>query len=249
MRGVSSAMNRFVWVVVACSPACQQGSPPPAATGSQGSAVRAHAADAARAIDAAIPLDAAPPDAGDPTEPLFGLTPMATRDGKLVLVKVVDDDGARGQPNLTLELRDRNDHALDRVVVLALDEEPDDATRAKRAAAANKLIASHDFVPLFELVADEHVANQFSGSGMTIHWDHEHFTFELDGKRVLDRAVPKKWRGGSYFDKGADLTCDNPDFLRGVYVAPATRLAVVDVAYRGNDTCWEPTGSVHVVTW
>jgi hypothetical protein len=243
-------MKRFVWVVAYAS-ACQQSSPPPApvrATGSQRSAVRAPAA-AARAFDAAAPIDAAPPDAGDPTEHLFGQAPMATRDGKLVLVKVVDDDGARGQPNLTLELRDRNNHTVDRVVVLGLGEEPDDATRAKRAAAADKLIASHDFVPLIELVADEHTANQFSGSGMTIHWEHEHFTFELGGKRVLDRAVPQKWRGGSYFDKGADLTCTNPDFLRGVYVAPETRLAVVDVAYRGNDTCWEPTGSVQVVTW
>jgi len=173
---------------------------------------------------------------------------MATRDGKLVLVKVIDDDGARGMPNLALELRDRTDRTVQRLVVLALDEEVDAATVARRAAAADSLIASHQLVPLDELArtSDE---DEFAGAGMTVHWAHEHFAFTLNGKRVLDRPVPVKWRGTSYFDKGADLTCNNPDFLRGVAASPTNRLAVVDVAYKGNDTCWEPSGSVHVVTW
>ncbi|HET9989601.1 MAG TPA: hypothetical protein VFQ65_13810 [Kofleriaceae bacterium] len=243
-------MKRALLVIaVAASPACQQGSPPPSAAppgGEQGRAVHAPTADAARVIDAT-------PDAGDPTAHLFELAPaLATRDGKLVLVKVIDDDSARGQPNLTLELRDRNDHAVDRVVVLALDETPDEATRTKRAAAADKLIKSHELVPMVALDQVDGVgpfSASGSGAAMTVDWEHEHFTFTLNGKRVLDRAVPQKWRGGSYFDKGADLTCSNPDFLRNVYVAPDSRVAVVDVAYRGNDTCWEPTGNVHVVAW
>ena len=238
-------MKCLAWLLAVA--ACQQGPAPAAKRGS--AAAPPPPADAARASDAAAPIEATP-DAGDPTTHLSELpAATATRDGKLVLVKVIDDDGARGMPNLTLELRDRNDRTVQRLVVLALDEEVDAATVARRAAAADELIAKHELVPLDELARTSDDDGEFAGAGMTVHWAHEHFAFTLNGKRVLDRPVPAKWRGRSYFDKGADLTCNNPDFLRGVAASPANRLAVVDVAYKGNDTCWEPSGSVHVVTW
>ncbi|HEY6034645.1 MAG TPA: hypothetical protein VIV58_10310 [Kofleriaceae bacterium] len=233
---------RVAWLLAVA--ACQQGVAPAAKPGSAAApAPTAPPADAARAIDA-------PLDASDPTAHLFELpTAMATRDGKLVLVKVIDDDGARGAQNLALELRDRSDRVVERVVVLALDERADAATLARRAAAADALIESHQLVPLDELARTSDDDGEFAGAGMTVHWAHERFAFALNGKRVLDRPVPVKWRGTRYFSKLEDLTCNNPDFLRGVSASPANRLAVVDVAYKGNDTCWEPTGHAHVVTW
>jgi hypothetical protein len=46
----------------------------------------------------------------------------------------------------------------------------------------------------------------------------------------------------------SDLTCSNPPHLGGAYIGPASaKLIVVDVAYRGNDTCWEPNPKPHVV--
>jgi len=238
-------MKCLAWLLAVA--ACQQGPAPAATPGS--AAAPAPPADAARAIDATAPIDATP-DAGDPTAHLFEVSEaMATRDGKLVLLKVIDSDGARGAPNLAFELRDRNDRLVERVEVISLDEAADSATLARHAAAADKLIADHDLVPLEGLANDSDVEGHFAGLDMTVVWEHERYTFTRQGAKLFTRPVPKAWRGRSFFSKVDDLTCNNPDFLRAVSVAPNHRLAVVDVGYKGNDTCWEPTDQVHVVTW
>ena len=235
-------MKCLAWLLAVA--ACQQGAAPVATRGSAAPpAPPALPADAARAIDAA-------PDAGDPTAHLFELPEAtATRDGKLVLLKVIDSDGARGAPNLAFELRDRNDRLVERVEVISLDKAADSATLARHAAAADKLIADYDLVPLEGLANDSDVEGHFVGLDMTVVWEHERYAFTQHGAKLFTRQVPKAWRGTSFFSKVDDLTCNNPDFLRAVSVAPNHRLAVVDVGYKGNDTCWEPTDQVHVVTW
>jgi hypothetical protein len=205
------------------------------------------------AIDAAVAAVIADGAARDPFTTLFDL-PRATvtRDGRFVVLAIVDGDGARGAQNLAIELRDRKDRTLERVVVLGVDEELDqldDATRAQRAAAAHKLLAAHELVPLQELEGTADDVAHFEGAGITIDWAREHITIKRNGKRVVDRAVPTKWRGSSYYSKVEDLTCENPDFLGAALARPDVSLVVVDVAYRGNDTCWEPTSQLHVMSW
>jgi hypothetical protein len=48
---------------------------------------------------------------------------------------------------------------------------------------------------------------------------------------------------------GEGIRCSNPDFLRDAFVAADAKLVVVRVAYRGTDTCWEPTSQLHVIAW
>jgi hypothetical protein len=213
-------------------------------------------ADAALALvapaDAAALAAVAPDAAADPAQPFFELpAAQVTKDGSAVLLKIVDDDGARGEPNLALELRDRRDRKTQRVVVVALDETPSADTLATRAAAATKLLAAHELVALSALAggSDDHDAGHYEGAGITIDWAREHVTIKRDGKLVVDRAVPSAWRGGSWRNKTEGITCHNPDFLDGAYVSADANLVVVKVAYRGTDTCWEPTSQLHVIAW
>jgi hypothetical protein len=181
----------------------------------------------------------------DPLEKYFLLGPMATRDGKHALIPVSDDDGARALPNLTLELRDRSDKVVDRVVVLALEEELDDKQRALRAAAAERLLAKHELEPLMPNGMD---ADHFS-AGTSIAWQRGRFSISYANEVLVERAVPVRWRGTTYYDKREGITCKNPDFLNNAWFNVNARIAVVEVAYRGNDTCWAPSRQRHVVAW
>ena len=89
----------------------------------------------------------------------------------------------------------------------------------------------------------------YEGAGVAIDWVRERIKITRDGKRVVDRAVPAKWRGGSYYNKLEDITCKNPDFLGGAYARPDVTLVVVNVSYDGNDSCWAPSPELHVVAW
>ncbi|HUJ63585.1 MAG TPA: hypothetical protein VLX92_34030 [Kofleriaceae bacterium] len=74
-------------------------------------------------------------------------------------------------------------------------------------------------------------------------------TISQSGKRVVDRRIPAAWRGRSYDSRSADLTCHNDEFLASAFVVPHARMVVLDIAYHGTDTCWEPTDELHVVSW
>lgn len=241
-------MPRIALAVI-CLFGCDAGRPPqrePAVAAAEQRVGAAPAAPAPAPIDAAISPDGPPPDDFDN---LFGLPDaLVSRDGRFVLVKVIDDDGARGAQNLELDIRDRRDRTVDRVVVLAIDEQLDAETRAARAAAAHKLLAAHDFVPLTQLTAMPG-EERLDGAGLVITWTHERIVVEHGSDRVVDRAVPAAWRGRRYYSKLDDLVCDNPDYLAAALAAPDHNLVVVDVAYHGNDTCWEPTSQVHVIAW
>jgi hypothetical protein len=242
-------MSRVALASAICLIGCDAGRPPAERepTTTAAAEQRVVAAPAAPApIDAGIVPDAPAPDAFDQ---LFELPDaMVSRDGRFVLVKVTDDDGARGAQNLELDVRDRRDRTVERVVVLAIDEQLDAAARATRAAAAHKLVTAHDFVPMTPLTgmpADDHL----DGAGLVVTWAHERIVIERASQRVVDRAVPAPWRGRRFYSKLDDLVCDNPDYLAAALAAPQHNLVVVDVAYHGNDTCWEPTSQVHVVAW
>jgi len=60
-------------------------------------------------------------------------------------------------------------------------------------------------------------------------------------QRRIDRA----------FAAGKDSgdACFNATYLRGAKIDLAHHLALVDVAYQGNDTCWEPSGGYLLFAW
>jgi hypothetical protein len=53
-------------------------------------------------------------------------------------------------------------------------------------------------------------------------------------------------------DKAAnagEIHCFNPGFLRGAMVDLSHRFALIDIGYRGNDSCWEGSDSQVLITW
>jgi len=193
---------------------------------------------------------------------LSGL-PAVAEDGSSVVVALRNSDGGRGYPNLKLELRDRTDRVLQTIPVmvsndfekLAPDGKPG-AELARRIADANHELAVqhglHDLVPLHALEiqkptgeGDPHLA---IGDGLDVDWSKDHLHvfvhnqdrpfITLDGKAWL--AKPQPFAGG---------TCENPAFLAGAYHADDEKAIVLELGYRGTDTCWEPGHQWHVVAW
>ena len=124
----------------------------------------------------------------------------------------------------------------------------------KRAASADKLLASHAWLPLTEVpeveLQDAESHTRYRGAGLEVTWHDEHFTIQDGGKRVVDRAVPKAWRGRKYrLASEADVECNNPDYLGAAVTMPTTRLAVITVMYVGDETCWAPSHQLHVISW
>jgi hypothetical protein len=215
--------------------------------------VRATPPDAARvddvSIDASVDALAISEEWVDPLARFHDVPlAMVAKDGSAVLLRIIDPDGARAAPNLALELRDRRDRKTARVDVLKLDEEPSTQTLEKRAAAADELIKKHAMGRLTELVGDRE-AGRFQGDNVVVVWKNQHVTIKQLGKTVVDRDVPAAWLHKPYFEKHEGITCKNPAFLRAVFVSAANKLAVVEIAYSGTDSCWAPSPQLHVLAW
>jgi hypothetical protein len=191
--------------------------------------------------------------------------PAASADGDAVLLGIADADGGRGNPNYRLELRDRQGGKLTEHVVLTandgdavIDAGGKTADLDRRIVAANAWLAEQHrarrFTPLerLEVKPSEEIASAFraTGGGVTLEWRPSRLTIARAGAPVLDRATPPTWlaedrpMGGG----GAEV-CHNPAYLGGAAVSLPHKLAVLQIAYGGTDTCWEPNAAHHVVAW
>ncbi|HEY1557377.1 MAG TPA: hypothetical protein VGF94_21225 [Kofleriaceae bacterium] len=189
--------------------------------------------------------------------------PAVAKGGELAVLPVVESDGGRGLPNLRLELRDRADHAVRTISVATSDEmeklAPGGAASPeldKRIADANRELAlqhgMHELVEMHAMEvqppaggADKHLA---IGDGFDVDWNHDHLhlfphnvdrdILAIDGKGWL--AKPRT---------AAGQPCENPAYLAGAYHAPEINVIVVEIGYKGSDTCWEPGDQLHVIAW
>jgi hypothetical protein len=189
--------------------------------------------------------------------------PAVAKGGELVVVPIVDSDGGRGLPNLRLELRDRSDHAVQTIAVATSDDmdklAPGGAAGPElqnRIAEANRQLALHhgvhDFVEMHALEvqppvdgSDKHLA---IGDGFDVDWNHDHLhvfhhNVERDFLTIDGRAWLAKPR------TAAGEPCENPAYLAGAYHAPDVNVIVVEIGYKGSDTCWEPGHQLHVIAW
>lgn len=190
--------------------------------------------------------------------------PAVSADGAAVLIGIRDADGARGNPNYRLELRDRRDARLAAHVVLAADEadamfdaDGKAAELDRRIAAANRWLAAQHaarrFVPLrrLEVEPGEEIASasRATGGELTVEWRPSRLTIARAGRPLLDRATPATWLARER-PRGAGLgPCHNPAFLGGAAVDLAREIALVTIQYGGTDLCWEPDAVHHVVAW
>lgn len=189
----------------------------------------------------------------------FDLThlPAVTADGARVVLAEIDGDGGRGNPNLRLVARDRHDAVLEKITVLRVDEvdtvfTPEGAhpTLDVRMSAANAWLATlHRDAELVELprlevdATDGYTQHAASAGGVTLDWHADRLTITDHGAIVHARATPATWHAAR---QGA---CENPSKLGGAWVDIARRVALVEVIYNGTDTCWEPSGQQHVISW
>ncbi len=190
--------------------------------------------------------------------------PAVSADGATVLLGIQDADGGRGNPNYRLELRDRGDAKLGEHVVLTANEADamidaggKTATLDRRTAAANRWLseqhAAKRFAPLqpLEVEPGEEIASAFraTGGGITVEWRPSRLTIAKAGQPLLDRATPATWLARDRPMPGGTEACHNPAYLGGAAVDLEHKVAVLQIAYGGTDTCWEPNAAHHVVAW
>jgi len=189
--------------------------------------------------------------------------PAVARGAELVAVPIVDSDGGRGNPNLRVEVRDRSDHVVQAIAVATSDEmeklAPGGAPSpelTERLAAANRALALlhgvHDFVAMHPLEvqppaegSDKHLA---IGDGFDVDWNHDHLhVFRHNVERDFLTLDGTPWLAKPRTAAGEP--CANPAYLAAAYHAPDINVIVVELAYKGTDTCWEPGNQLHVVAW
>jgi hypothetical protein len=183
--------------------------------------------------------------------------PAVSNEGQLVVFWTSENDSGRGNPNLTLESRTRGDIGDQKIKVLAVDEYetlvadtgPMPAL-AQRIAAANTWLADlHrrlDLRPLPALVVDttdrwtQHAATL---DDLTLDWQKDRLTITKGRTTLLARDTPVTWHAPTRDQ------CSNAAKLGNAWVDVVRRLALVEIIYNGNDTCWEPSPQLHVVNW
>ncbi|HEY5926485.1 MAG TPA: hypothetical protein VIV11_32585 [Kofleriaceae bacterium] len=195
----------------------------------------------------------------------FPRLPAIARSGKLIVCALEDNDGGRGNPNLRLEIRDRGDRLVEKLVVMTpseLDTLVPDGSNAspmldERIAAANRklgeLHADHDLITM----QDVPISADKLGSTHPARGDSVVITFDTDYKlrvrsddsRMLATVDGSSWRAPSGKRCAQCEPCDNPAYLAGAYKAPGIDVIVVRIRYQGTDTCWEPPDQLHVVAW
>jgi hypothetical protein len=192
--------------------------------------------------------------------------PAVAHAGEVVVVPIVHGDGGRGYANLAIEMRTPDDKVVQTIPVMTSNEYeklvPDGTTPSpelvKRIADANaeltKLHGIHLLDPLTPIamgdpqdVDDPHLA---SDSRLEVEWrgNHLRVTPHTRTVPVVDRdGTP--WLARDHEPCAGCGVCHNEAFLSKVYRSESAKLVVVEIGYRGTDSCWEPGSELHVVTW
>jgi hypothetical protein len=184
--------------------------------------------------------------------------PAVTPDGSRVAIAYSGEDGARGDFNLALVIRDvKTDRVLQREVVakagaLALSPE----ALQHRLAALNRALARTAWVPLKRYPSDRkpgtgapEVSTVVAGE-LTMSFREPRLTVRR-GERVL---LDQRYAGWSapvtrFAERCEDGPCEcrNPAYLAEAAVDEARRVVMVKIGYAGTDACWEPDSQVHVL--
>lgn len=185
--------------------------------------------------------------------------PAIARDGTSIVIAHRDNDSGRGNPNLTLIEKDRDDRDVSRLVVLTANEAdtlapPQIEARFKQAAVwLHERHAARHLVPMTALTTGLPTGNgpaPATGDGVTLRWTPNQLVLERGPITLVRRATPVTWLAPDYpMCRGCSEVCHNEAFLGGGNVDLARKVVLVIVAYRGTDICWEPSVQEHVVSW
>jgi hypothetical protein len=183
--------------------------------------------------------------------------PAISSDGKLIVVGEIESDGGRGNPNLKIVARDRSDAIGQSITVLRADE-LDQAMGPgwrnpkldARISAANGWLAKthreRTLITLPELKVDStdgYTQHAAASGPVSLDWQKDEVTIKISGKLVATQPTPLTWHAPD------QPNCTNSSKLGAAWVDPERKLALVQIAYNGTDTCWEPSSQFHVVAW
>jgi hypothetical protein len=171
--------------------------------------------------------------------------PAIARDRSLAVVPLVDNDGGRGFPNLRVEIRDKFDQTTEGINVLnpneyerlVVDGKPSKQLDARIATANQQLRGLHDAHDLVEMTVVDPAKTGVK---------YENHKLTLANGRVVDGTA---WKAPAGKRCEQCEPCENPELLKNVYAAPGIDAIVVDIAYQGTDTCWEPADQWHLIVW
>jgi len=190
--------------------------------------------------------------------------PAVSSDGAYVIEARPLQDGARGFPNLVVEAWSVDDgqRVLDATIVSAdadgVDSElvgPLPAATIAQAdreyAKVRKFLDAHVWVSLSPLgdgnsSAESSEPIQASDGSLALQFSEPTLTVTHNDK-IMARAFPEWSTTPDYTPCGEDqadwdegCACQDPAFVQSVWVDRRRDVLVFDIAYQGNDTCWEP---------
>jgi hypothetical protein len=244
---------RLAAIVLACT-ACGGGAKP------------APAPAPATPLDSPVTPRSTPPPKLTWTDRGFDVAglPAVARAGEIAVVPVRDNDSARGFPNLRIDVRDRTDKVAQTIQVMTANEYEQlvpDGHRAtpelvQRLEVANhelaKLHGLHDLVVMhaMEIQPTKDVPHLAIDDTIDVEFDSDHLhVFHHDDSRPFITLATTGWLAVAAKRCPDCPPCENPALLGGVYHAPLISLVVLDIAYKGTDTCWQPPDQWHVVAW
>lgn len=183
--------------------------------------------------------------------------PAISADGATLVIAHRDNDSGRGNPNLTLVEKDRKDRVVSRLVVLTANEadQLDAAQIDERFARAARWLhdrrVARSLVAMTPLVLGKPAGAASSpAGGLTLRWTPNWLVIEREPAASVVRATPATWLAPDHpMCHNCTEICHNEAFLGGGYVDLKRSIAIVVVAFRGTDTCWEPSSEHHVVAW
>jgi hypothetical protein len=182
--------------------------------------------------------------------------PAVASDGSAVVIAHRDNDGGRGNPNLTLIEKDRSDREVSRLVVLTpsdIDHEGAAQIAARFVRAAAWLRERHEarrLVAMTALARSDELPGAARGPGITLRWVPGQLVLEREGRPPVIRPTPASWLAPDRaMCHGCTERCENEAFLAGGHVDPERAIALIVISYRGTDICWEPSSQHHVVAW
>jgi hypothetical protein len=176
--------------------------------------------------------------------------PAMSKDGSKFVYAYSADDGGRGAPNLSVIAKDSTDTQVNELVVLRAGDA--DAPDPAKIDDANRYLAggyaSFDYETLQPAAIDD-TGEDASFGGVSIHFDDTGHLVVKDGDTVLAERDEPDWLVKDTPMGETGEMCHNPAFLADAWVEVQRGAAVLHVAYRGTDSCWEPDSTMHVIVW
>lgn len=224
------------------------------------------------------PAPVPPPEPVSPPEPISITSaddrwsaPSITTDGSRIVVPWSGEDGARGAENLAIAVFDHAGRVRKQQVVETAGQcrgpecSPDvEAQVAQQIAAAKRMLDEElRDKPLHAMVhvnrnPESEAEAQLVVEGLTVDLSPTGtLTIKPHGHAPVSRhddawrSEPTAARARELqvaLDRG-DVPCFNAARLGDAWIDLPRRAVVIQISYRGNDSCWEPDSVPVVMTW